>query len=383
MTATPEQTASIGKAARDLLRFAWTRDPRIDLMITSGLIAVGRTFSTDPGASAALLREAIAPKHLKAHGYKELRWIAQEIVPIAKSDPLLAVDIYSAAYGYAEDSDESTNMGSSTLLALRSNRRQDYQGAWYQLSEAISGILDDNLEAGVRAVVRSLHGYVKRQQRYPADAQEDSRASFAFGSFTANFQDDWSYSWYRGGYKPVQDAPVLLTKFEEFLDGFAKEGDAVDKFTRALVTTAQEPHVVAAVWASLLNAGARHPALYAGRLLPLACAQPIMLSNDTRFQLGNFIGAAYEVLSEFARDAIEREILSLPYEAAGKRAKAVLAGCIPRALISTAEMRDYVQTLEKADELKPNAPPMRITSAVRAFDTDAYLESGGRISRRA
>jgi hypothetical protein len=377
MTATPEQVASIGKAGRDLLRFAWTREPRIDLMVTSGLIAVGRTFSTDPGASAALLREAIAPDHLSAHGYKELRWIAQEIKPIAQNDPSLAVDIYCAAFGYAETSEDSTNMGNSTLLALRSNRRQDYQGAWYLLSEAIAGILDDNLEAGVRAVVRSLHGYVERQQRYPADSPEGAQQSFAFGSFSANFQNDWSYSWYRSGYKPVQDAPVLLTKFEEFLNRLATQDGAPDKITRVLTTIVREPHVVAALWASLLDAGAKHPALYAARLLPLVCAHPVMLSSDTSYQLGNFIRAAYGTYSEADRKTIEREILSLPNEGAGKRAKSVLAGCIPGALISSAEMRDYIETLENTDGLRPNAPPMRITTAVREFDTDAYLEAEG------
>ncbi len=377
MTATPEQIASIGHASRDLLRFAWAREPRNELLVTSSLIGVGRTFPTDAHASAALLREAIAPDHLKEHGYKELRWIAQEIIPIAKGDPSLAVDIYQAAYGFSETSDESTPMGSSQILALRSNRRQDYQGAWYQLSEAITPILADNLEAGVRAVARGLHGYVQRERRYQHHSHEPSTESFAVGSQAANFEADWSYSWFRGGYQPNQDAPVLLKKFEEYLNRLATEADAGAKFGRVLTTLANEPHVVAAMWASLLIAGARHPALLAHGLLPIASASPILLGSDTRFQLGNFLTVAYASFAEAGRETIERTILALPDNPAGNRAKVVLAGCIPRELIFTAEMRGYVETLEQTDKLRPNAPPMRITSATRAFDTDAYLESEG------
>ena len=102
MTATADQLASVGRAARELLRFAWTRKPRFDLMVIHALMAVAKTFASDPVASAALLRQAIEPDHLKEHGYKELRWIAHHIGVIARNDPALAVDIYRAAYGYQE-----------------------------------------------------------------------------------------------------------------------------------------------------------------------------------------------------------------------------------------------------------------------------------------
>lgn len=344
MTATPEQIASIGHASRDLLRFAWLREPRSELLVTSSLIGVGRTFATDPQASAALLREAIAADHLKQHGYKELRWIAQEIIPIAEANPSLAVDIYQAAYGFAETSDESTPMGSSQILSLRSNRRQDYQGAWYQLSEAITRILCNDLEAGVRAVARSLLGYVQRERRYEHHSHEPSLDTFVVWG-TANFEADWSSSWFRGGFQPNQDAPVLLKKFEDYLDRLATQDGAEAKFTRILTTLANEPHVVAAMWASLLIAGTKHAALYAHRLVPLASAFPLMLSSDTRFQLGNFLTAAFEYFRESDRETIERSILALPDNPIGNRAKVVLAGCVPRALISSAEMRTFVETL--------------------------------------
>jgi hypothetical protein len=123
MTATQGQIASIGNAARDLLRFAWTRAPRLDLLVINGLTAVAKTFATDPAASAALLRQAIEPNHLKEHGYKELSWIARQIRAIEINDPVLAVDIYRAAYGYSEASGDATSISNSAILPLSSNKR--------------------------------------------------------------------------------------------------------------------------------------------------------------------------------------------------------------------------------------------------------------------
>jgi hypothetical protein len=374
MTATPEQISAIGSAARELLRFAWARQPRADILVINGLIAAAKTFATDVTASAALLRQAIEPEHLRKYGYKELSWIVRQIGIIAKNDPNMAVEIYAAAYGYSESSGDSTNMGNSVLLSLTSNRRQDYEGAWFQLAEALPSLLDGNLEAGVRALARGLDGYVGRQchSAYPG---EPTSASFSLGQVTAKFKPDWSHSWYRGGFQPRQDAPVLLTKFDEYLQRIAGDNEAKDKIRRMLTTLAQESGV-AAIWASLLIAGTQNPALYARLLAPLASAAPILLSSDTRYQAGAFITAAYEHLLDDERATIERAILALSGERED-RSKVALAGCIPKSLIATTEMRTYVEHAEQAGALRPNVPPIRYTSSFRAFDTDAYLESEG------
>lgn len=378
MTASPEQITALGKAARDLLRFAWARTPRDDLVVINGLIAVSKTFASDPVASGTLLRQTIEPDHLKENGYKELSWVARQIKVIAQYDPDMAVDIYAAAYGFAEVSSGTTSVGNSVILSLRSNRRQDYESAWYALSEAIPGILDASIEAGVRAIVQGLDGYVKRERHYDPFPDEPGTGSFAFGSFTANFKADWSHSWYRsGGFQPVQDGPVLLKKFDDFLYLLASANGAKAKFGQVIDVLSREPSVVAAIWGSLLVAGTQHPSVWAQQLLPLACAAPIMLSSDTRYQLGSFVGAAYAHFAEHERGTIERAILALSDDRSGERSKAALAGCIPTALIATDEMRAFIKTLEQTGKARENLPPFRITSSVSAFDTDAYLASEG------
>ena len=376
MTATKEQIAALGAASRRLLDHAWSRTPRLDILVTNGLIAVGKTFSSDKQASADLLRRVIEPEHLKEFGYRELTWLTRQIRTIADADPGFAVDIYRAAYSFSESSDEATAMGNSALLAMRSNRRQDYQGSWFQLSESLTPILEHDLQIGLQALTVSLEGYGVRERNREPYPGETGEGRFTVGTQLAHFAADWSHTWYRGGFKPMQDAPVLLTKFEAFLFQLDQSTNATAEMSRIVTTLAGLPFVPAAVWASLLLAGARSPQLYAEVLAPLAVAEPIIRSSDTRYQLGEFIRAAYPVWSNTAKQDFEHTILALTGDRAD-RYRAVLAGCIPEQMAATGEMTAYLAELSASGAERANAPPMQFTSSVRPYDTDAYLERHG------
>jgi hypothetical protein len=377
MTATSEQIAAIGAAARNLLQSAWQRDPRIDHYVVSGLTAVGKTFATDPAASAALFRHAIEADHLKEHGYSELRWIAREIVNVTRSDPSLVVEIYRAAYGYAERSSDATAMGSSVLLALQSNRRQDYESTWYGLANALPQILDINTEAGVLALAHGLDGYIQREHNYSAELDGRLGAPIAFGTSNTALRPDYSHAWYRGGNRALQDGPKLLKTFEEHLEPISGRDGAGAAITAIIDALTSLPVVPAAVWASLLIVGARYPGVYARRLHPLAIAAPVMLCLDTRFQLGGFIRAAYGEFSAQERAAIEAALLALPSESHGDRSKAILAGCIPNHLVATADMTAYLARLQEAGQEESNREPFKFEITAREYGTDAYLADQG------
>src|ERR1043166_3181158 len=59
----------------------------------------------------------------------------RENKPIVGGYPKLVGDIYRAAFGHEEPSREPTEMGTGRILALTSNRQQDYEGALYALAE--------------------------------------------------------------------------------------------------------------------------------------------------------------------------------------------------------------------------------------------------------
>lgn len=377
MSATPDQMSAIGSAARNLLQLAWDKTPRNDSRVISGLTAVGKTFATDPTASAALFRRAIEGDHLREHGYKELSWIARQIVNVAKNDPVLAVEIYGAAYGYAEESRDPTAMGDSVLLPLQSNKRQDYESTWHGLSEALPKILDINIEAGTLAMLHGVDGYIRRERDYAADEEEPVDGLIAFGAITTALRSDHSHIWYRAGGRALQDGPKLLKKFEDHLEVIAGRPDAEASMTRIIAALSRVASVPAVIWASLLIAGTAHAAMFARQLLPLAVAPLVMLSRDTQYQLGAFLRAAHGVFSQTERAAIEAAILALPSDRRGERSKAVLAGCIPQQFIATAEVKAYLSQLKELGQEEAHTPPFKFEITSRSFDTDDYLASEG------
>ena len=243
---TPEQRKAAGAAARKMLAYALSRQPRSSILVISSLEAVALTAESDPVASSGLLRRVIEPGHLVQHGHEELRWIASHMVSLAKTEMGLAIDVYKAAYSFEDTQSDKTNVGNSAILSLTSNRRQDYQGAWYLLEEAMPTILDKDPEGGSRAIARALEGYVARE--HPPYQNETRVAStFDVGGFTGSYLSDHSSSWYRGGYISRHDGPALLKKFDEYLGLIAATPKGEQTF-RNIVETLRAEKGLAVLW---------------------------------------------------------------------------------------------------------------------------------------
>ena len=369
---TPQQLKSAGAAARRLLDFGWSRPRRPNNIIVNAIGAVAVTIGSDVDATSALLRRLIQTEHLKKHGYEELRWLARHIDVLSEFDTELVIDIYEAAYGFVDEgSDEKTDMGNSCILPLTSNRRQDYQGSWFQLQEAATEFLEQHPVEGTKAVARAMLGYVNRERR--SDSQSAPPAEpFSIGGTPAQYLPDLSCYWYRGGVRTPMDGPALLEKFDAFLGRLASEADAPQRLQEIVTALAAESGL-AVLWGSLLEAGTNHPAKFAATIAPLVAAVPILSGDDTRHQAGKFITAGYPHMGVPHREAIERAILMVTHE----RTRKTLAMCVPEELIATEELREFRKTLAAAGEAPVNTPPCQITGFSRAFDTDAYLEEQG------
>jgi len=369
---TPEQAGSAGTAARRLLEYGLSREPRASHLVIAAIIAVAKTIGTDREASSRILRRLIEPSHLAEFGYEELRWLVSNIPPLAKHDLSLVVDIYQAAYAY-EDSqrDAKTSIGNSGILPLTSNRSQDYQSAWYQLEQAIVPLLKQSADAGTRAVARAVLGYVKRERQSYSDGTL-TPGVFALGGRTVQYLADDSHVWYRGGFREPNDGPALLAKWEAFLLGLPSSPNAAVQLQGILDTLAEEAGL-AVLWGALLVLGKQHASEFAAVVAPLATALPVLAGDDTRYQAGQFITAAYPFISADQRRDIETAILSIARE----RTREALASCVPETLVVTGSMRELLAALRSRPKPPANTPPYLITSGSRPFDTDAYLTELG------
>lgn len=376
---TPDQLSDLGAASRRLLEFAWRRDPRDRHLVAHALQYVGRTFASDPAATAALLRRAIEPQHLAAFGSEELRWVADQVEQLVAQDPDLVRDLYVAAFSYHEESNEPSPMG-GIVMPLVSNRRQDYDGALYALKEAYPSFLAAAPEQAVVALIAAVEGHVARE-RTPGPEQEVT--PFDFDGIDAHILTDYSHIWDRGHADPGDYAIELLDAFGSHLSHLAGPGEDSEQLHRLIEVIVREGHP-ACLWGRLLRLGARHPETLGLALRSLTWVVPVLIGIDTSYPVGALIRSITPHLSTAERERVERAILSIPDAGRQDRREQLertrdrLLGCLGGAEPVTVEARDRLAALRAEDAVPPNDddhPRFEVFSGI--FDEEEYLAEQG------
>lgn len=371
---TTEQLTQSGAAARGLLDFAWNHAPRIEQFIIAGINGVAKTIASDPQATVRLLRRALEPEHLHQFGYEELDWITRHIRTYAAHDLEFVIDMYASIFGYEEPlADAKTNISNSAILGLSSTRRQDYEMAWWLLGEAAPQLLDEHPVEATKAIARGLDGYIRRHET--SRENPNVLEEFDLGGRPARYVHDRSYGWNGPGVRHVRDAPILLNKFDEFLERLSAQENAQAVFARVVEAVADEAGN-AVLWACLLAAAAKHPVVFSSSVLSLASAKPVLGSLETRFQVGNYLTAVFSTLNPEQKASIERAILDLSGPGSS-RSQQILAGCLPAADSVTPDMQAFRAQLASNVEAPVNRPAVRFEVEGSLYDTDAYLADMG------
>jgi hypothetical protein len=371
--ATAEQLHSLGEASRDLLAYTWAHQPRQSRLVTAALHATSVTIASNVPATEQLLRSALLPEHMEQFAYEEFRHITRNIDRIIDADGRLAADIYAAAFRFDERSNATTDMSGSQLLALRSNRRQDYQGSWYGLTESYPKFLKATPEEAAWALNKAIEGYVARQHSHTSTTAEERTVEFNLGARTATYIVDYSNIWLQTAIGSRQDAPQLLVKLgAEFLS----DDDETENSLRPVISVLMGNARLAVMWRTVLDLASQKPALVGHEVVPLVCAAPILTGSDTREVAGRFISTVYPHLSEEDRAAIEAAIVGLQGQQ-GDRAKSILLGCIPADLFATEEARATYEQLVAAGEIQENRPAFEMRGGFREFDPDFLFRAEG------
>ena len=310
---------------------------------------------------------------MEQFAYEEFRHITRNINRIIDADGRLAADIYEAAFRFDERSNTTTDMSGSQLLALRSNRRQDYQGSWYGLTERYPKFLKATPDEAAWALNKAIEGYVARQHSHTSTAAEERTVEFNLGTRAATYIVDYSYIWLQTAIGSRQDAPQLLVKLgAEFLSDDEETENRLRRVISVLMGNAR----LAVMWRTVLDLASQKPTLVGHEVVPLVCAAPILTGSDTREVAGRFISTVYPHLSEEDRAAIEAAIVGLQGQQ-GNRTKSILLGCIPADLFATEEARATYDELVAAGEIHQNRPAFEVRGGFTEFDPDFLFRAEG------
>ena len=366
------QARQVGTASRRLLAFAWAQSPRNEWLVGNAIECVSRTVGTDVEGSSGLLRRALEPEHLAQYGSEELRRLAVAVPSLTPHDPSLVRDIYRAAFGYSETSDEPTPIRRG-VLSLTSNRRQDYELALYGLVRAYPGFLRAAPQEAVEAMNAALEWHVAHRRAGRVGDPE----VFDLDGHRARLLPDHSGIWDRGQrHKPP--AVELLDHMQAWLGELAEEGDGnaeLADLLRTLVRTCR----LAVVWRRLLDLGALHTDQVGMRIRGVTWSLPVLVCRDTIGPVGKMVGAVFLDLSARDRKRIERAVLSIPAEAppehpqSAERQRDRLLGCLPENGLVTLESRARLSQLRAAGSVPTNEDDIRFEVVSKKFGELEYL----------
>jgi len=273
-----------GQAARQLLSLAWQFEPPLSNLASSAIRMVTKSFDTDPTASKELLSRILQEPRFSEHAHEEAPWLAEGVRAILKADPDFAVEIYDVLFKRVAPADGDSWMGGSRIMPLRSNKKQDYEHARWNLQQALPSFLATWPDRGTIAVSRAALG-LAADRRTRLETRE-----VTFGDHALLVVEDglslqqWRNRSERSGGLPGSE---ILDSYVTFL----LECPAADFV--ASVKAAMSETAAASVWARILGIAAERRGIADDLLWPIAISRDISELTDVVRDAITYLAAAF------------------------------------------------------------------------------------------
>ena len=295
----------IGIAARALFEYSLALENPRNLVVPT-IDFVAETYATDPTASRGLLERIFAAERLEAYAPEEVPALCRKIEAIAVADPEFAARIYQATYGFSVTDSRETKLGESQILSLRSNARQDYEMARYELGEHITTFLTHSPKHAVFAIVSAVDAFVARE--HPLNKQMLD-TELVLGEHRVHLQEDQSCIW---AYSPeedrLRDADLLIKKLLDFLRSI-ELGIALE-VAKTLIYTAS----LAIFWSRLFLVAAERDDELLDLVLPIVLQEAFLTLPDTRKDAVDVVVSGYDRLGEAERVAFEAKVEGFDFQ---------------------------------------------------------------------
>lgn len=345
-----------GRAARALLSLAWSAEPPMQQTATNAIRFVGKSFASDPAASRALLEQILRDPHFSAHADREATWLAEQIMPIARSDPDFAIEIYRVLYSRDITDDSTSFLGgqASRIMPLSSSRSQDYRHCRHNLGRSVTRLLGLSPRLGTRAIIEAALGKTDRELAL-GEARErvtmPGRVSFDL------LGRDYDYkAWDDAEGRTGRHDDDVLAQFVAHL-----RTCSVAAFVETVGAAATD-YAGPAIWTRLLGVGAERVGEVADVLWPFASNITMLNHRDIVREAVRFLVAGYPLRPLEDRVTFEAEALQADRFPDAEREpwwrltlSRFLSLVEPEVLASDG-MRSLREELAAADELAGNPP---------------------------
>jgi hypothetical protein len=374
-TQTVDQMSRLGTLTRIVLERVWTAENRNSPWAKAAIKNVVTTFGSDTEASASLLRKAFEIEHLMQYGHEELTPMAREAARLARLNPEFVRDLYIAAFGWQETSDDQTSLNQSRLMGFLSNRAQDYKHARWELAQRYGRFLEQAPSYAIKALFSITEGECRHKHHDASEA-----VSFTVAGIATGIREDHSHIW-DTGYGMDENAHAILNQFFHYLQeclGDSERTELSVALARVLIAGARD----AILWRRLLDLAPRFPQL-AQQIRDAAWVEPLLLASDTERPMYLFIEALHPVSNQEDRERIENAIVALgnlaePRRRWGEHRRDTYLAALRDDSLVTTDARARIDELRAASRLRTTAPtdPMAQGGAM-AIDPEQFYEMRG------
>jgi len=367
-----DDLSALGVSSRALLDWAWGQAMAPQQELQVALEGVARSCPSDPDATDALLSRALDPERVPRFGYVELRPLTDEVPSLARCAPDFVARLYEAAFGYDEESEETTPFGSGQILRLTSTRRQDWEMVQYSLAQEYPAVLETSPPAAMRALAAACVHEAGRWSVYRQGRVLRLKTLLGEAEAVADGSEYWGS---RGQHR---DVASMLDALENALAEPTPEGAATDSILEILV---QKP-LPAAIWARVLRAATRSPEKMASIVAGIPASPDALMSSDLRDPICDLLRVGPSFWSAEAQAEIEDAVVSLAdrypaerREAAGLRRDHFLM-CMPAYALQRVSARELRAA---AEARSPEEQPRERAGRARwgAIDEDEELRARG------
>lgn len=372
------QLKSVGLVARRLLNFAWGEVTRNSVIIKQALGFVCKTYRSDAVASAALLRLALVPDHLKEYGYQEMLPISWEIKELISLDVNLVEEIYNTVFTFRDDKPDVTQMP-GRILQLSSNRRQDYDMALFSLAESYHLFLKNAPIEGTRVVISAIGFHIEHEENLSSDAQKEL---FEFLEFKAVIIEDRSHSWDVADTHRHDDPIKLMDTFHQYIMELGDDIGNIDLCRQILNVVAQKNRY-AVIWQKMIRCGNEKPNTWGMLIRPLAWAIPVLTNCDTLQVIGTYIEKYFYQMNEEERYQVETAILSIPSafgedQQLGEYFRNRLISRLNPDYMVNKETKGLLEAIQAEKETIPNTPICQFSEPTfRSYTNKDWLTDQG------
>jgi uncharacterized protein (DUF934 family) len=337
--------ADLGVASRALFSYAFDRSSAASLMPIA-IELVADSYRSDHTASRALLSKTLTPERLASYAHEDIPALTRQAKTLLAVDPDFLTEIFGVVFGYSVSDDSPTAMGPSQILALTSNKRQDYDHAKWTLKEVVPHFLETNPELAIQAISGALEGYVRR--KYGGVQTIEIQAAGGVIALIADHSHIWA-SDPDDRHAHADNAAAIILAFKKRL-GTASEADA-----RLLAQHVIRHAKPAVLWARMFLVGAKRASVLGTLLWPYAREIAFLRASETTKDALDLVAAVYPLIDEPSRKSFEENVFGIQYpdsvdpERSRLRFLGTLFRTIGAAHLATEQARQLVQeAAEKA-----------------------------------